>query len=145
LAEFTQGYPLKAVPPFLVALQLEVPHHLLANSRLADEPDGEPYYLLGTTMYYSMGRKDDAKRVLTTALTEAPRSARIAAYLGMVQLSSGDPTGAEKSFHAALALDSAEALALIGMGAIRYQQRWLEATEYLEKSRTGDPIPCSCW
>ena len=46
--------------------------------------------------------------------------------------------GAEESFYTAL--DSTKPLALIGMGAIRYQQqRCLEATEYLEKSRTGDP------
>ena len=43
-------------------------------------------------MYYSMGRNDDAKRVLTIARNQTPKSARIAAYLGMVQLSGGDAT-----------------------------------------------------
>src|ERR1035437_2103411 len=95
--------------------------------------------MLGT-MYYSMQRKDDAKRVLTIARTKAPKSARIAAYLGMVQLSSGEAAAAEDSFQSALALDSADALALIGMGGIRYQQqRWSDAIQYLEKSRTADP------
>jgi lipoprotein NlpI len=91
-------------------------------------------------MYYSMGRKDDAKRVLAIARAKAPKSPRIAAYLGMVQLSAGEAVAAEDSFRSALALDSTETLALIGMGGIRYQQqRWPEAIEDLEKSRTADP------
>jgi tetratricopeptide (TPR) repeat protein len=91
-------------------------------------------------MYYSMGRTDDARRVLTSARTKSPKSARIAAYLGMVELSSGNAAAAEEAFQSALSLDSNEALALIGMGGIRYhQQRWLDAIEYLEKSRTADP------
>jgi Flp pilus assembly protein TadD len=116
-----------------------------ALSVLAKLPDSqgpensEPYYLLGT-MYYSMGRKDDAKRVLAIARAKAPKSPRIAAYLGMVQLSAGEAVAAEDSFRSALALDSTETLALIGMGGIRYQQqRWPEAIEDLEKSRTADP------
>ena len=95
--------------------------------------------MLGT-MYYSMGRKDDARRVLTIARANDPQSARITAYLGMVQLAGGETAAAESSFQAALALDSAEPLALIGMGGIRYQrQRWSDAIQYLEKSRTADP------
>jgi tetratricopeptide (TPR) repeat protein len=58
----------------------------------------------------------------------------------MVQLNGGEAAGAEESFQSALALDSVEPLALIGMGGIRYQQqRWPEAIEYLERSRTADP------
>jgi tetratricopeptide (TPR) repeat protein len=58
----------------------------------------------------------------------------------MVQLSSGNVTSALEAFQAALAHDSNETLALIGMGGIRYQQqRWPQAVEYLEKSRTADP------
>jgi uncharacterized protein HemY len=87
-----------------------------------------------------MGRRDDAKRVLTIARTRQPFSARIAAYLGMVQLSGGEAAAAEDSFQSALARDSSEALALIGMGGIRYrQQRWSDTIQYLEKSRTADP------
>ena len=58
----------------------------------------------------------------------------------MVQLSAGDVAAAEISFQSALALDSTETIALIGMGGIRYQQqRWPETIDYLEKSRTADP------
>jgi tetratricopeptide (TPR) repeat protein len=58
----------------------------------------------------------------------------------MVQLSGGEVAAAEDSFQSALARDSSEALALIGMGGIRYrQQRWPDTIEYLEKSRTADP------
>lgn len=130
----------KQVKPLLEANQERDALQLLAKSPAAEAPgQAEPHYLLGT-MYYSMGRRDDAKRVLTIARTQDPQSARIAAYLGMVQLSGGEAAAAEKSFQEALALDSAETIALIGMGGIRYQQgRWPCAIEYLEKSRTADP------
>ncbi len=130
----------KQVKPLLKANKEQEALELLAKSPAADASgQGEPHYLLGT-MYYSMGRIDDARRVLTIARTKDPQSARIAAYLGMVQLSGGETAVAESSFQAALALDSTETLALIGMGGIRYQQeRWSDAIGYLERSRTADP------
>ncbi len=130
----------KQVKPLLEANKEREALELLAKSPAADASgQGEPHYLLGT-MYYSMGRMDDARRVLTIARTKNPQSARIAAYLGMVQLSGGEVAAAEESFQSVLALDSAETLALIGMGGIRYQQqRWPDSIEYLEKSRTADP------
>lgn len=130
----------KQVKPLLQANKEREALELLAKLPAADASgQGEPHYLLGT-MYYSMGRKDDAKRVLTNARTKDPQSARIAAYLGIVQLSGGETAVAENSLQAALALDSTETLALIGMGGIRYQQqRWSEAIQFLEKSRTADP------
>jgi tetratricopeptide (TPR) repeat protein len=91
-------------------------------------------------MYYSLGRRAEAKRVLKIARVNAPKSSRVAAYLGMVTLSDGETAAAEDSFQSALALNSGETLALIGMGGLRYQQhRWSDAIEYLEKSRTADP------
>jgi len=113
---------------------------LLAKLPVTDGTDRrEPHYLIGA-MYYSLGRKGDAKRALAIARSKAPKSARIAAYLGMVQLSDGDAAAAEESFESALAMDAAETLALIGMGEIRYrQQRWADAVDYLEESRTADP------
>jgi tetratricopeptide (TPR) repeat protein len=100
---------------------------------------GDSYFLLGT-IYFSAGRTDDAKRVLWTARTLSPDDSRIAAFLGITQLATGETEAAEKSFHSALALDADNPLALIGMGALRYQQqRWADTIEYLEKSRTADP------
>ncbi len=130
----------KTVKPLLEANKEPEALELLAKSSAADASgQGEPHYLLGT-MYYSMGRRGDARRTLILARAKDPQSARIAAYLGMVQLSAGDALAAESSFQAALALNSAETLALIGMGGIRYhQQRWSDAIQYLEKSRTADP------
>ena len=130
----------KQAKPLLEANKEDEALKLLAKLPTADQSDqGEPYYLIGT-MYYSMGRKADAKRVLTAAQSKAPKSARIAAYLGMAQLSSGEVARAEDSFQSALGLDSGDALALIGLGGIRYQQqRWSDAAAYLEKSRTADP------
>jgi tetratricopeptide (TPR) repeat protein len=97
------------------------------------------HYLLGT-MYFSMGWKAEAEPALLVARAQAPQAADIAAYLGLVQLSSGETAVAERNFVAALALDSSETLAQIGMGVVRYQeQRWGDAIHYLEQSRTADP------
>lgn len=100
---------------------------------------GYPYYLLGA-MYFSAGQGENARRVLTRAATLAPQDPRVQAFLGMVQMSSGDLKAAEGSFQSALRLESDQPLALIGMGGIRYQQQqWTDAITYLEKSRTADP------
>jgi tetratricopeptide (TPR) repeat protein len=130
----------KQVKPLLEANKEREALELLTKLRDPDSLDrGDPYYLLGV-VYYSLGRKEDAKRVLSIARTQAPKSARIAAYLGFVQLHSGETGVAEESFASALALNSGEVLALIGMGVIQYQkQQWAGAAEYLEKSRTADP------
>lgn len=112
---------------------------LLAKSRSSGLDREEPHYLLGV-IYYGLGRKGDAMRMLGLARKQVPDSARIAAYLGLVELSAGQTGAAEGSFRSALALDSGEVLALTGIGEIRYRQkRWAEAAEYFEKSRTGDP------
>jgi tetratricopeptide (TPR) repeat protein len=130
----------KQVKPLVEANKEQEALELLARLPDSDGRDrGEPHYLLGV-MYFSLGRKDDAKRMLKIARTGAPKTARIAAFLGVAELSSGETGAAEESFQSALALDSTEVLALIGMGAIRYQQqRWADAVEYFEKSRTADP------
>ena len=130
----------KEVKPLLEANKEEEALQLLAKMPVAEaHGPGGALYLLGV-MYYSMGRNDDAKRVLALAQKAAPDSANIAAYLGMVQLSSEEASAAENSFQSALALDSNEALALIGLGGLRYQQkRWADSVRYLERSRTADP------
>ena len=102
--------------------------------------DGEPHYLLGM-MYYSMGRRDDAKRMLTIART---RESEVGAHRGLSRHGATFRRRSrplrKHSFEAALALDSTETLALIGMGGIRYRQRrWSDAISYLDKSRTADP------
>jgi tetratricopeptide (TPR) repeat protein len=130
----------KHVKPMLEANKEQEALELLARLPITDGSGREEsHYLLGA-MYYSMGRTNDAKRMLAIARTKDPQSARIAAHLGIVQLSDGETAVAENSFQAALALNSAETLALIGMGGIRYQQqRWSDVIVYLEKSRTADP------
>jgi len=130
----------KHVKPMLEANKEQEALELLARLPITDGSGREEsHYLLGA-MYYSMGRTNDAKRMLAIARTKDPQSARIAAHLGIVQLSDGETAVAENSFQAALALNSAETVALIGMGGIRYQQqRWSDVIVYLEKSRTADP------
>jgi tetratricopeptide (TPR) repeat protein len=98
-----------------------------------------PYYLLGA-VYFSMGRNQDAKRVLLTARTQDPKEADIPAYLGIVQLASGDSAAAEECFQSALEVDPDHQLAATGLGELRYlQHRWEDAVDYLEKSRSADP------
>lgn len=98
-----------------------------------------PYYLIGV-VYHTIGRMDDAKRALKIAQAQAPTNAQIPAYLGDVQLSSGQVDQAQKSYNSALALDPANELALIGMAYLRYkQQRWDEVISYLERSHTANP------
>lgn len=130
----------RQVKPLLEANHQHEALELLAKLPACKGVDpGQPFYLLGI-MYFSLARVDDAKRVLTIAHTKSPEAAQIAAYLGMVQLSAGDVSGAEQSFRSALAVESGEPLALIGLGEIRYQQqRWQESIGYLERSRTADP------
>jgi tetratricopeptide (TPR) repeat protein len=130
----------KHVKPLLEAYKEKEALEVLAKLPDSDRLDREePHYLLGV-IYYSMGRKEDAKRMLIIARTQAPKAARVAAYLGLVELSCAEVGAAEESLLSALALNSTEVLALIGIGDIRYQQqRWAEAVEYLEKSRTADP------
>jgi tetratricopeptide (TPR) repeat protein len=100
---------------------------------------GSSYYLLGE-MYFTLGRNDDAARALLTASKLSPNDAQIVAYLGMMQLASGQISAGEQSLEAALTLDAANPLALVGMGGIRYRQgQWQDAIQYLERSRTADP------
>lgn len=123
---------------------LDAHHESEALAYLAKLPEPAPYgsayprYLLGE-MYFSMGQRADAERVLRAAHVQAPASSHISAYLGMVQLSSDEEQEAENNFVAALALDSSETLAKIGMGVLHYRrQQWDEAIHYLEESRTAD-------
>jgi tetratricopeptide (TPR) repeat protein len=98
-----------------------------------------PNYLLGV-VYYTMGRRDDAKRVLEIARSQAPTNAEILAYLSVVQLSTGEVDEAERSSRAALILDPADQQALIVLANIRYrQQRWDDVITYLESSHTANP------
>ena len=129
----------RQIKPLLESNKEEQALQLVAKLPVARRIDGDPYYLVGA-MYFSMGRKEDARRLLQLARTRDPASSRIAAYLGLLQLSLGDSTSAEKSFESALNLDPSTTLAQVGMGALRYQQqRWAEAASHLEQSRTADP------
>ncbi|HST12969.1 MAG TPA: tetratricopeptide repeat protein [Terriglobales bacterium] len=126
------------VKPLLESHQEQKALDYLATLPIGASPGGA-YYLLGA-MYFSAGQAQNAERMLAKAETLSPTEARVPAYLGMMRMSAGDLKGAEASFQSALRLESDQALALIGMGGIRYQQqRWGDAIAYLEKSRTADP------
>jgi tetratricopeptide (TPR) repeat protein len=130
----------KHVKPLLADnKEQEALEYLAKLPNLDPASPGNSHYVLGE-MYFTLGRNDDARRVLLTASKLSPNDAQIAAYLGMMQLASGEISAGEQSLHSALTLDAANPLALIGMGGIRYrQQRWQDAIEYLERSRTAAP------
>ena len=128
------------VRPLLEADREQEARQYLSGMSETQGPDSFPADFLLGAMYFSMGRKADARRVLALARAQAPKSAHIASYLGMVQISSGDTMAAEETFRSALELDPSAPLALIGMGTLRYQQaKWTDAIEYLDQSRTADP------
>jgi tetratricopeptide (TPR) repeat protein len=129
----------RQVRPLLESDKEQQALDLVAKLAIARRVDGDPYHLVGA-VYFSLGRNDNAKRLLKLARTRNPTSSRIAAYLGLLELFSVDSRSAEKSFESALMLDPSSTLAQVGMGVLRYQQqRWVEAASYLEKSRTADP------
>lgn len=128
----------RVAKPLLEKLEEQKALDYLAALPSASDP-GHPFYLLGA-MYFSSGQADNARRMLTKAAALAPNDAHVHAFLGMLQMSSGDLRSAETSLESALRVESDQPLALIGMGGLRYrQQRWPDAIRYLEKSRTADP------
>lgn len=98
-----------------------------------------PQYLLGT-LYYGLGRFQDAHRVLDAALARDPQDADVLAWLGRTELAEGKLADAESAFRRVLEMDPENQLGLAGMGAIRHaQQRWAESASWIERSRTRDP------
>jgi tetratricopeptide (TPR) repeat protein len=98
-----------------------------------------PYYQVGI-LYHSLGRNDDAKRVLEIARARAPKDAKILAYLAVVLVSLDKLGQAEEYLDSALALDPANEFALINLAGVRYrQQRWEDVIMYLQRSHTANP------
>ena len=113
--------------------------HSRQDHSIARSLNSNPYYELGV-VYSTMGRTDDAKRVLETARAQAPTDAAILAYLGMVRLSLGEVDQSEKHYNSALAIEPTNESATIGLAQIRYmQRRWEDVIRYLESSRTANP------
>jgi tetratricopeptide (TPR) repeat protein len=92
------------------------------------------------SIYLSMHRFDDARRLLQHALKLDPRSPDAHAYLGELALLQDDLKNAEEGFQAELSLFPHHTLAMAELGEVRYrQQQWAEAAELLSDSRTTTP------
>jgi tetratricopeptide (TPR) repeat protein len=102
-------------------------------------PGNEPTYLVGA-LYYSLGRAADALRLLTQALTLAPRLAKVRAYLGLSYLELGRLAEAEAVLSKELEDNPREPLVLMAVGQLHFRKRdWADAARYLVDSRAAEP------
>lgn len=100
---------------------------------------GGPYVLVGT-LYLTMGKPEEAERVLKQAMVVDPHVRGAHTYLGMLALQQGDLDKAGSEFKAELAEDPNYQTAVAELGEVRYRQgRWADAIEQLTRSRTMAP------
>ncbi len=77
---------------------------------------------------------------LRRAVAEEPGKADARAWLGRAYLSQHNAEAAETEFRSAVDRDPYNQTALVGLGEIRFaQQRWVEAVQDFEDSRTWQP------
>jgi tetratricopeptide (TPR) repeat protein len=100
---------------------------------------GDAYVFVGS-LYLSMGKPEDAVRMLHEALRIEPTVRGAHTYLGMAELQQNRLDDAEKEFRAELANDPNYLPALGELGEVSYRRRqWGEAADLLSKSRTSEP------
>lgn len=100
---------------------------------------GDAYVFLGK-LYLTMGEKEDGLRCLHHALEIQPTVRGAHTYQGILNLKTGDLSGAEDQFKTELANDPNYQAAIAEMGEVRYHQgRWADAADQLAKSRTMTP------
>jgi tetratricopeptide (TPR) repeat protein len=102
-------------------------------------PGNQPAYLVGA-LYYSLGRFEDAERLLEEALAAAPQLPKLRAYLGLTYLERGRLAQAENAIGQELAQNPREPFVLMAAGRLHFRKKeWAEAARYLEDSRVVDP------
>lgn len=102
------------------------------------------------SVYLTMHRLDDARRLLHRALALDAKTPNAHTCLGELALLQDDLPGAEEAFQAELSLYPNQGLARAGLGEVRYrQQRWADAAELLTDSKTTAPhmlyLLCDCY
>jgi tetratricopeptide (TPR) repeat protein len=116
------------------ALHLYQQHFQGTSATLADA------YVFVGKLYLFMGKTEDGLRCLQHALKIQPTVRGAHNYEGILALKLGDLTRAENEFNAELAIDPSSQVAIAEIGEVRYrQERWSEAVEQLEKSKTRTP------
>ena len=116
------------------ALQLFQEHSKGTSATL-----GDAYVFIGK-LYLFMGDTADGLRNLHYALKIEPTVRGAHTNEGILALKEGDLSKAEREFKAELANDPNYQTAIAELGEVRYhQERWSEAAEQLEKSRTMTP------
>lgn len=109
------------------------------SSRRGSPESGGALVSLGS-MYLSLGKSQEATRALRHALQINPRVRGGHIFLGIQDILQSNLAQAEAEFNAELAIDPNSATAIAELGEIRYrQQRWAEAAELINKSRTSIP------
>lgn len=102
-------------------------------------PANEPTYLVGA-LYYSIGRFQDAERLLAHAMTVAPKLAKVRAYLGLSYMEQGHLAEAEKVLTEELEQNPRDPLVLMAVGQLHFRKKeWADAVRYLEESRVAEP------
>jgi tetratricopeptide (TPR) repeat protein len=108
---------------------------LLTNSNVKGNT---PEFLVGT-LYYRLGRLEDAERLLTRAMGASPEIKNVRAYVGLVYVEQGRLDEAERLLPPELERSPREPLVLMAMGLLRFrQERWAEAAQHLQDSRVVD-------
>jgi tetratricopeptide (TPR) repeat protein len=110
----------------------------LALLATGNAPGNRPAYLVGA-LYYSLGRLEDAERLLTEALRADPGLLKVRAYLGLTYLEQGRLAQAEKVIDEEIEQNPREPLALMAAGELHFRKKeWVEAARGLEESRVVD-------
>ena len=99
----------------------------------------DAYVFIGK-LYLFMGKTEDGLRCLHHALKIQPSVRGAHTYEGLLELKLGDLSRAENEFKAELSIDPSSQMAMAEIGEVRYrQERWADAAEQLEKSKTMTP------
>ena len=102
-------------------------------------PENRPEYLVGA-LYYKLGRFADAERLLSQALSAAPKLPKLRAYLGLACLEQGRLADAERWIAEEAALNPREPFVLMAQGQLHFRKKeWKEAARDLSESKIAEP------
>jgi len=103
-------------------------------------PTRESALVAVAQMYLTLGDAQEATRLVKLALQADPKTRGAHTLLGVEAMQSNDLATARFEFNAEIKNDPNYAIAIAELGEVRYrEQRWAEAVELFEKSKTSVP------
>jgi tetratricopeptide (TPR) repeat protein len=103
-------------------------------------PTRESALVTVAQMYLTLRNAQEATRLVKLALQANPKTRGAHTLLGVEAMQSNDLATARFEFNAELKNDPNYAIAIAELGEVRYrEQRWAEAVELFEKSKTSVP------